>query len=71
MTLSPKLLSALRNLVDKQGGADVDWINIADARALTELGFARRTRAGWEITSEGLALVKSGSGGPEGPTLVS
>jgi hypothetical protein len=49
----------------------VDWINIADARALTELGFARRTRAGWEITSEGLALVKSGSGGPEGPTLVS
>jgi hypothetical protein len=59
MTLSPKELEALRNLAKKQAGEDVDWINIADARALTELGLARRTRAGWEITSEGLALVQS------------
>lgn len=57
MTLSPKAFSALRNLAGKQAGEDVDWINIADARALTELGLARRTRAGWEITSEGLALL--------------
>jgi hypothetical protein len=59
MTMSPKELSALHNLADKQAGEDVDWINIADARALTELGLARRTRAGWEITAEGLAMVKS------------
>ena len=41
MTLSLKELSALHNLADKQSGQDVDWINIADARALTELGLAR------------------------------
>ncbi len=69
MTLSLKELSALHNLADKQSGQDVDWINIADARALTELGLARRTRGGWEITAAGLALVRSQSGG-EGPTLV-
>ena len=69
MTLSLKELSALHNLADKQSGQDVDWINIADARALTELGLARRTRGGWEITAAGLALVRAQSG--EGPTLVS
>jgi hypothetical protein len=69
MTLSLKELCALHNLADKQSGQDVDWINIADARALTELGLARRTRAGWEITSAGLALIRAQSGG--GPTLVS
>ena len=68
MTLSPKQLGALHNLADKQSGQDVDWINIADARVLTELGLARRTRAGWEITAEGLAFIKAQSGG--GPTLV-
>jgi hypothetical protein len=70
MTLSLKELCALHNLADKQSGQDVDWINIADARALTELGLARRTRAGWEITSEGLALIRAQSSGG-GPTLVS
>ena len=69
MTLSLKELSALHNLADKQSGQDVDWINIADARALTELGLARRTRGGWEITAAGLAMVRAQSG--EGPTLVS
>ena len=68
MTLSLKELCALHNLADKQSGHEVDWINIADARALTELGLARRTRAGWEITTEGLALIRAQSG--EGPTLV-
>jgi hypothetical protein len=58
MTISDKELAALHNLADKQAGRDVDWINIADARALTELGYARRNRGGWEITHEGLALVK-------------
>ena len=45
----------------------MDWINIADARALTEMGLARRTRGGWEITPQGLALV---SGQACGLTLV-
>jgi hypothetical protein len=68
MTISDKELAALRNLAQKQAGKDVDWINIADARALTELGLARRSREGWEITTEGLALVKASP--PAGPTLV-
>jgi hypothetical protein len=70
MTLTPAQLSALHNLADKQSGEDVDWINIADARALTALGLARRTRAGWEITDEGLALVKPRPAGDLGPRLV-
>lgn len=63
MTISDKELAALHNLADKQAGRDVDWINIADARALTELGFARRTRGGWEITPQGLALVNGQTAG--------
>jgi hypothetical protein len=70
MTLSVEELCALHNLADKQAGQDVDWINIADARALTALGLARRTRAGWEITPEGLALVKAQSSDGPGPHLV-
>jgi len=57
MTISDKQLRSLHNLADKQAGQDVDWINIADARALTELGLARRSRGGWEITPAGLALI--------------
>ena len=67
MTMSDKELAALKNLADKQAGKDVDWINIADARALTELGLARRTRGGWEITPEGLAAVERQ---PAAPVLV-
>ena len=68
MTISDKELTALHNLAEKQAGKDVDWINIADARALTELGLARRSREGWEITAEGLALLKASQA--SGPTLV-
>jgi hypothetical protein len=68
MMLSDKELTALRNLAAKQAGQEVDWINIADARALTELGLARRNRGGWEITAEGLALIK---GQPIEHTVVS
>ena len=69
MTLSDSQMTALRNLADKQAGKDVDWINIADARVLTGLGLARRNREGWEITPEGLALVRATA--PAGaPTLV-
>jgi hypothetical protein len=48
---------ALRNLARKRDGDEVPFINIADARALTELGLAVRTREGWDITPEGGARL--------------
>lgn len=59
MTITDKQLCALHNLADKEAGGAVDFINIADARALTELGLARRTPGGWQITTEGAALIKN------------
>lgn len=57
MLLSEGQLTALRNLSLKRAGKPVDFINIADARALTDLGLAVRSREGWEITSEGEVLL--------------
>lgn len=57
MTLSEGQRAALDNLARKQAGKEVDWISISDARALTELGLAERTRAGWTITPAGQALL--------------
>lgn len=51
--------TALRNLARKQAGGNVPWINIADARALTDAGLASRSREGWDITPEGLAMLKA------------
>jgi hypothetical protein len=59
MALNPGEATALRNLARKQAGEDVDWINIADARALTELGLAERHRDGWKITPAGLEALKA------------
>ena len=59
MTLSDGQLTALRNLAAKKGGSAVDWINIADARALTELGLAERNREGWIITQAGEAALQA------------
>ena len=58
MDISDQELCALYNLADKQAGETVEFISITAARALTELGLARRTRSGWEITTEGAALIK-------------
>ncbi len=67
MTLSSGQLIALRNLANKKAGEEVAWINIADARALTELGFAERSREGWLVTKEGLsALEAADANAPEG-----
>lgn len=63
MTISDREMAALQNLADKQAGKNVDWINIADARALTDLGLARRNREGWEITPEGMTLIKAQASG--------
>lgn len=57
MPLSEGQLTALRNLSLKRAGKPVDFINIADARALTELGLAVRSREGWEITAAGEAAL--------------
>jgi hypothetical protein len=65
-------LNALRNLAHKQAGDPVPFINISDARALTELGLATRSREGWDITPEGGAWLAAldRSGGPGGLTPV-
>ena len=65
MTLSDGQLTALRNLAVKQGGGDVDWINIGDARALTELGLAERNREGWNITPAGKSLLEQQDRAPQ------
>lgn len=48
---------ALNNLARKQAGHDVGWINISAARALTGMGLARRSAAGWSITPEGIMAL--------------
>jgi hypothetical protein len=55
--LSGGQLEALRNLASKKAGEAVAYINIADARTLTDLGLAQRNREGWEITPAGSALL--------------
>ena len=64
-TLTANQIRALRNLVEKRDGALTPFLNIADAQHLTALGFARRSRQGWEITSEGSAyLLRLDNQGP-------
>ncbi|HEX3700988.1 MAG TPA: hypothetical protein VHV27_09975 [Phenylobacterium sp.] len=58
-SLTQGQLHALRNLARKRDGEPVPFVNIADARALTELGLAERSREGWDITAEGAALLAS------------
>ena len=58
MKLSDGQLDALRNLSRKKAGAEVGWIAIAEARDLTELGFATRRASGWEITAAGAARLE-------------
>jgi hypothetical protein len=60
--LTPGQRTALENLSSKKAGGDVDWITIADARALTEIGLAERNRSGWQITALGEALLAEGQG---------
>ena len=57
-------LNALQNLAVKRAGGAVPFVNIAHARALTERGLAERSREGWDITSEGSALLARLAGPP-------
>ena len=50
-------LHALTNLGHKARGEAVPFVNIAHARKLTDLGFAQRSREGWDITAEGAAFL--------------
>ena len=68
MTLSTPLLAALENLGHKKAGKEVDWINIADARALTDLGLAVRAPAGWVITPAGAAALDARFAGLSSPS---
>lgn len=61
-------MEALRNLARKHAGEPVDWINIADARALTDLGLAERNREGWNITPAGLQAMMRMGERPTGET---
>ena len=56
-TLTDTQLHALQRLAEKKAGATVPFINIAAARALSELGFAARSQEGWDITPEGSAVL--------------
>jgi hypothetical protein len=58
MALSADQLQALGNLNRKKAGEEVDWVNIAAARALTDLGFAERDLTGWKITDDGVAALQ-------------
>jgi len=55
--LTEAQLNALQNLARKKAGEEPPFINIGAARALTELGLAERSREGWDITTEGSALL--------------
>ena len=70
MTLSDGQLAALRNLSQKKAGAVVGWIGIAEARDLTELGFAARTAAGWRITPAGEEMLTREAPVTEAPNVV-
>jgi hypothetical protein len=61
--LPPGQLVALKNLARKKAGENVDWINIGDARALTELGLAERASGGWIITTAGSVALATLSDG--------
>jgi hypothetical protein len=50
-------VSALRNLDRKRAGDETAFVNISDCQHLTELGFASRSRQGWDITAEGSAFL--------------
>ena len=57
LTLTDAQFDALRNLARKKAGDLVGWIAIAEARELTELGFAVRNRSGWQITDAGASAL--------------
>ncbi len=70
-SLTDGQLQALRNLAAKRSGNIAAFVNIADARILTELGLAIRSRQGWDITAAGIACleVDDGPGSCDGASV--
>ena len=46
-------LHTLQLLARKQAGESVAFVNIAAARALSDMGLAERSHDGWDITARG------------------
>ncbi|MBU1377595.1 MAG: hypothetical protein KKE02_10535 [Alphaproteobacteria bacterium] len=71
LVLTEGQLDALRNLGRKSGGDVTAFVNISDCQHLTELGFASRSRQGWDITTGGSAyLARLDAGGWRNDPLV-
>jgi hypothetical protein len=66
--LSDGELQALRNLAEWREDVVSPFLNIADARRLTDLGLAVRSRQGWTITAQGAAYLRRLDGA--GPTEI-
>lgn len=62
--LTSAQLDALRELARKKAGDAVPFVNIASARALTDLGLAERSQEGWDITPAGSAVLARLAAGP-------
>jgi hypothetical protein len=60
-------LQTLRDLARKKAGEPVRFVNIADARALTDLGLAQRSREGWDITPAGAERLTQSTDGDATP----
>jgi hypothetical protein len=62
--LTEREVRALKNLAEKRTGTVTAFLNIADAQHLTELGFATRSRQGWDITEAGASYLARLNPGP-------
>jgi hypothetical protein len=62
--LSEVQLRTLGQLARKKAGDAVAFVNIAAARALSEMGLASRSHEGWDITAEGSAELALRAGPP-------
>jgi len=65
LKLTDAQFDALRNLARKKAGEVVGWIDIGEARGLTDLGFAERNRSGWQITDAGVLMLAHWDGRAE------
>jgi hypothetical protein len=57
-------LRTLALLAEKGAGGAVPFVNIAAARALSDLGLASRSAEGWDITPKGSAELALRAGPP-------
>jgi hypothetical protein len=66
--LTPSQLKTLQDLAAEKASREAAYTNIADARVLTDLGLAERSRQGWDITAKGRAeLALRGAPLPQTP----